>query len=240
MTSGPNYYYTWTQSRPGRARVTTSRTELINIAIAYLVLTVDFLLVFVFIFYGVGPLYSGTAAFLSRISLPLVETAAGAALTGFLFHELAHKVVAQRYGFWAEFRMSVYGLIFSLFTSTFGFLFAAPGATVVSGMSEMDREHWGLTSLAGPASNLGFAAIFYVSSVVAYFLASPYFILLLFLTYINGWFAAFNLIPFGPLDGAKVRRWNGGAWVVMMVVSAAIAGFSYFATFVYQSPFFHL
>jgi len=33
--------------------------------------------------------------------------------------------------------------------------------------------------------------------------------------------AAFNLIPFGPLDGAKVFRWNAGIYVLVM--GAAIA-----------------
>jgi len=36
--------------------------------------------------------------------------------------------------------------------------------------------------------------------------------------YINTWLALFNLIPFGPLDGAKIFRWNKGLWLV------AIAG----------------
>ncbi|MFO7773178.1 MAG: DUF951 family protein [Dehalococcoidia bacterium] len=31
--------------------------------------------------------------------------------------------------------------------------------------------------------------------------------------YVNTWLALFNLIPFGPLDGAKIFRWNKGIWL---------------------------
>ncbi len=236
MTGGPNYYYTWTTARPTSSRVTTSRTELLHIGIAYAVLTLDLILVLT----GAGLLYGATGSFLSRISLPLVLAAAGAALTGFVCHELAHKIVAQRHGFWAEFRMSPFGLVFSLFTATLGFLWAAPGATVVSGMSEIDRTNWGKTSLAGPLSNVGFAAIFYAGSVGLFLAGSVDYIWLLLLAWVNGWFATFNLIPLGPLDGAKVLRWNTGIWVAAILAIGAFTAALTLAFYVYGTPFLNL
>ena len=234
MTSGPNYYYTWTPARPTATRITTSRTELVNIGIAYVVLTIDLILVLS----GAGLLYGNTGHFFTRVSLPLVLAAAAAALTGFLCHELSHKVVAQRLGYWAEFRMSPFGLLFSLFTASLGFLWAAPGATVVGGMSESNRVGWGRTSLAGPVSNVAFASIFYGAAVALYLGGSPYYFWLLLLAWVNGWFATFNLIPAGPLDGAKVLRWSKPIWVTAFLLVGAFTAVLTLALYVYGTPLF--
>ncbi len=234
MTSGPNYYYTWTPTRAETTRLATSPTELLNLGVAYVVLTFDLILILT----GAGLLYGQTSSFLSRLSLPLVLSAAGAALTGFICHELAHKVVAQRRGFWAEFRMSPIGLIFSLFTATLGFLFAAPGATVISGMSPIDRESWGRTSLAGPLTNISFGVLFYASSIGAYLAHSPTTFWLLLLAWVNGWFATFNLIPLGPLDGAKVLRWRASVWILSFVLIGAFTAVTFLAFEFYGTPLF--
>ncbi|HXY46279.1 MAG TPA: site-2 protease family protein [Thermoplasmata archaeon] len=233
MRSGPTYYYTWTTSPPVRPRIHTSRTELIHIGVAYVVLTFDLILILTV----AGLLFGQTVSFVSRLSAPLVLAAAGAALTGFVCHELAHKVVAQRHGFWAEFRMSVYGLVVSVITASIGFLWAAPGATLVGGMSEVDRSNWGRTSLAGPMSNVAFAAVFYVVAAGLSLARSPYTVWVLLLVFINGWFATFNLIPFGPLDGAKVLRWSRAIWFAAILVCGAFAVIGYLAFYVYGSPF---
>jgi Zn-dependent protease len=233
MSAGPNrYYYSWAPAQPTPTRVTTSRTEVTHIGIAYAVLTLDLIL----LLSGAGLLYGETSTFLSRLSLPLILSAAGAALTGFVCHELAHKIVAQRHGFWAEFRMSPFGLLFSLFTAALGFLWAAPGATVISGMSGGDLTNWGRTSLAGPLSNLGFASVFLVVSIGLFVAGSPLYIWLLLLAWVNGWFATFNLIPLGPLDGAKVLRWNTGIWVAALVGIGAFTAYLTLSFYVYGAP----
>lgn len=218
MSSGPNYYYTWTPARPAESRLSTSRKELTSISIAFVVLTVDLTIIF-----SGGGLLVGSGTLFAHVSLATVLVAAGAALTGFVFHELAHKVWAQRHGFWAEFRMSPFGLVFSLMTSAAGFLWAAPGATVVSGISPLDRKNWGETSLAGPVSNVLFGALFYAGSTVAFVLGSVLYPWLLLLAWVNLWWAAFNLIPVGPLDGAKVLRWRPAVWVSAFFPIAAFA-----------------
>jgi Zn-dependent protease len=202
--------------RPMRARqVTTSTTEIAHLTIAYLVLSVDIALI-------AGPLPQiGSRGLLGVANFPAaLAVGATAALTGFVAHEMAHKVVAQRYGFWAEFRLSPFGLLISFMTALFGFLFALPGATVVGGIGN-ERE-WGRMSLAGPALNLAEGGAFAAAAVVMVALRFPVAAELLFLlAFFNAWMAAFNLIPIGPIDGRKVFRWNRRVWVVFFVAALA-------------------
>jgi Zn-dependent protease len=224
--------YSWNPP-PKPTRITTSRTELLHLGVAYAVLTACLLLVFS----GNTYLGSGFAppGFLG-ISPTLVVVAATAALSGFAAHEMAHKIAAQRRGFWAEFRASPYGLIMALVTSFLGFILAAPGATVVGGISEVDRQSWGRTSLAGPMTNLGFAALFYGASVVAYELGSILFVWLLVLAFINAWFGTFNLFPFGVLDGRKVYRWDPKVWAGAIALTATAMAFTVLALYIYGTP----
>lgn len=219
MSWSGRFAYSWSPPRP-QPRLSTSRTELLHVGVAYVVLTFDMLLIISQNTYIAG----GTVFGILRISFPTLAIAAVAALTGFVAHEMAHKVAAQRRGFWAEFRVYPIGLVLSLITAIYGFLFAAPGATMVGGMSEIDAHNWGRTSLAGPMSNVGFALAFYAGSLATVGRFPGVSESLLFLGYINGWFGAFNLVPFGPLDGRKVLRWNTGYWVVAFVGTAAVAG----------------
>jgi Zn-dependent protease len=209
--------YSTTTGAPLRPKLTTSRTELVQLSIAFVVLTVDFALILGYsslVYRGLG---------YSALTVEVLVVSALAALTAFVAHEMAHKVAAQRLGAWAEFRYSPLMLVFSLLISfTVGFLFAAPGATVVSGM--YDRAQWGRTSLAGPVSNIGFAVAFYAAAIGAYAVGSVLMGPLLLLAYFNGWFGAFNLIPFGVLDGAKVFAWSKGVWAATIVVAGILAG----------------
>lgn len=225
MSWSGSFSYSWNPPRPAR-RVTTSPTELLHLGVAYAVLTVDILLIFA----GLAGLSANVGGgHFSRLFFLTVGVAAGAALTGFVAHEMAHKIVAQRRGYWAEFRVFPMGLLVSLLTASFGFLFAAPGATMVGGMSELDRESWGWTSIAGPLTNAAFAAVFYAGAVGAYLAGSFLVDGLLLLAFINAWFGTFNLIPFGPLDGRKVYRWNRAIWTATIVGTGAASALMYFA-----------
>jgi len=211
-TPNPSY---WTGSIPReRHRITTSPTEVAHLVIAFLVLTIDLTLIWEYLWLGVIP-----GGFRAGAAAQAVAFAVTAAFTGFIAHEMAHKVAAQRYGFWAEFRMSPVGLLLSLVTAFAGVLFAAPGATVVSGMG--DVREWGRTSLAGPLLNLVEGTAFLAAGAAVWFDSHARFVAaeLLLLALFNGWFAAFNLIPFGPLDGRKVLRWSRLGWAVSFAVS---------------------
>ena len=107
---------------------------------------------------------------------------------------------------------------------------------MVEGMDPRDRHGWGVTGLAGPATNLVFAAVFYAGSLATVHLGVNVFGPLLFLALINSLFAAFNLLPFGLLDGAKVYRWGIGRWAGAFAVAAAALVITYEAFYFYGTP----
>jgi len=231
--SGPYYYSVWTPVAPPLATHRTSRTELTHIAIAFVVLTVCLMI----ILSGHSFLVSGTVtSIIAPVPIYWVLIALAAALTGFIAHEMAHKFVARRLGYWAEFRMWPMGLLLALLSSAGGFLFAAPGATMVQGMDPRDVHGWGQTGVAGPVTNLIFASGFYAASVETFLVHSGIFAPLLFLAMINTLFATFNLLPIGLLDGAKVYRWGRGRWLLAFAVSAAFFAVAYTAFYSYGSP----
>lgn len=130
--------------------------------------------------------------------------------TGFIFHELAHRQVARKFGAHAEYRAWQAGLLFALFSAFLGFIFAAPGAVYIYG--NINRRENGLVSLAGPATNIAVAAVFLVLGLLN---LSNWTDLLGAMGFrINMFLALFNLIPFPPLDGSKVIAWNRIAWAI--------------------------
>ncbi|MBU4608881.1 MAG: metalloprotease, partial [Euryarchaeota archaeon] len=130
--------------------------------------------------------------------------------SGFVLHELAHKLMAIRYGFWAEYRLWVEGLFLAVVTAYFGFVFAAPGAVYIHGTYIKDDEN-GKISLAGPVTNIILALFFF--ALIPLFPANSTVGAIAFLGYyVNSFLALFNLIPFSVLDGAKVFRWNPLVW----------------------------
>ena len=139
---------------------------------------------------------------------------------GFVLHEIAHKLMAIRYGFWAEYRLWLEGLLLALVTAYFGFVFAAPGAVYIHG-NYIERDVNGKISLAGPLTNILLAIMFLMVSTL---LPSPL-NQVAFLGYaVNSFLALFNLIPLAVLDGAKVFRWNPLIW---LLAAAAAFGLTF-------------
>ena len=160
--------------------------------------------------------------------LPIVMVGVGA---GFILHELGHKFVSMKYGYWAEFKLWPQGLIFALITSFFGFVFAAPGA-VYTYANHMTDEINGKISIAGPIVNiilalvfLGIATMVYPSAL--YSEGSALIFIICAVGYsINSFLAVFNLLPIGNLDGSKVLTWNFGIWLVTIAIAAILTGLS--------------
>jgi Zn-dependent protease len=135
---------------------------------------------------------------------------------------VAHKVVAVRFGQIAEFRAD-YGMLFlAVVSSLAGFIFAAPGA--VHHRGRLTRREHGLIALAGPAVNVGLAVVFVPVFVAGTLLNSEFLALVgsRGLT-INLLLAAFNMLPFGPLDGKTVLGWSKPVFVGVFVPAALLA-----------------
>ena len=141
---------------------------------------------------------------------------------GFILHELGHRLIARRFGYFAEYSMSPKGLMVALGFSLFGFIFAAPGAVMIYpkatawGTGSLDRQKVGLISVAGPITNIGLAVLFLVLDVI-----QPNLLFTLG-AQINIWLALFNLIPFGPLDGAKILKWSKRIWLITIAVAGGL------------------
>jgi Zn-dependent protease len=174
---------------------------------------------------GVANVLGGTGVSGVRVngtylSMPQVlVTALVTVGSGFVLHELSHKFIAQRYGYWAEFRMWPLGLVLALITGLIGIIFAAPGATYISG-TNITRDENGKISLAGPLTNVGVAVIFlpvwlFSNTVFTFFLGFEG-------MYINIFLALFNLLPIMPLDGAKVFGWSRTRWAAVFIPLAAV------------------
>ena len=175
-------------------------------------------------------------------SIDLILISALGVGTGFLLHELAHKFIAQRYGYWAEYRANRNGLLIIIVMSLMGFILAAPGAVMIRKVPNPYPESTPYTygeeayrdqkkvrkeqlwiSLAGPMTNIALAALFLVLLVSGIMASNVSINAIYFAFFINLYLAAFNLIPFGPLDGRKIFEANRLAWAIVAVPTILMA-----------------
>ncbi len=183
-------------------------------------------------------------AILGERSLPSVDAFFVSAVgtgSGFLLHELSHKFVAQRYGYWAEYRANRPGLVLIIFMAFLGFIFAAPGAVMIHkgyayarpdaayGMgpqaeqaawpeqAEAERKETLWISLAGPMTNIVLVVLFLLLLVSGAVSSDLWIRAANYALFINLTLAAFNLLPFGPLDGKKVFDSSRIVWAIVAV-----------------------
>ena len=183
------------------------------------------------------------------LSMPVMFIAIGPA---FLLHEIGHKLVAKKNGCWAEFRADPKGLQFGVALAFFlGFLFMAPGAVMVAGL--VTRRQNGHIAVAGPLTNfglfligiplwgliLGLSGAFDTLPAGGSLFGREYLLdgrLVWQAMLVDAgvyWLGAnlvlglFNMIPWGPLDGAKVKDWNENVFYGVISVFAILA-ISYF------------
>ncbi|OGC37808.1 hypothetical protein A2V54_02850 [candidate division WWE3 bacterium RBG_19FT_COMBO_53_11] len=167
---------------------------------------------------------------LATLGLPvLIRAFAIYSLTvgvSFIAHEIfGHKFLAQRYHLFAEFRADDMLLLLAVLLSFTGFVFAAPGAVVIGGVTRINT--YGKIASAGPLVNILLALFFGFLARAGISLVLPLYdtqgIDLISSSYqINAWLALFNLLPLGILDGAKVLAWNRKVWLVLISMAAAL------------------
>lgn len=185
--------------------IQTSKTEIRHLVIAWLAIALAFTIILrrgyyisPFIIFGISAVTVGFA---------------------FILHELAHKVVAQRYGAWSEFRMEPTMLLVAILTAFMGFIFAAPGAVMIFS-PYLTREENGKIAVAGPMMNVALALLFF--ALVSLIPTGIVGLIGKFGMMINAWLATFNLIPFGVLDGRKVLAWDGRVYGVTLGIAIVI------------------
>ena len=196
--------------KPGRF----SRTEITHLIISMVVLTIAFSLALTN-----NSLITGFGNF-NILPFGLFMSFLGI-LTAFFFHELSHKFMAQKYGLWSEFRMFPNGLLLAIFLAVFtGFVFAAPGAVMFRGDSRTFET--GRIAAAGPLANILIAAITLPLYLYVFYEASLIGQIVGFICLINAFLATFNLLPFGPLDGRKIIRWNVNVWIMLFIIAIVL------------------
>ncbi|MGB5909996.1 MAG: hypothetical protein WBH31_02250 [Promethearchaeia archaeon] len=152
---------------------------------------------------------------------------AGFYATAFLFHELGHRQVAVHFGLQTKFRLLTFGMILTGVTLAMGLFslvtlsdplpgLALPGAVVVLGLDKVSKKT-GLCKAAGPIVNLIYGSILFV---ISFLIPTSYYPLNYFIgvaAYFNFMLGAFNMLPFGILDGQNIWKWNKIVYFLLMI-----------------------
>jgi len=141
----------------------------------------------------------------------------------FFLHEMGHKFAARRLGCIATYRIWPIGLLIGLVSMIFGMMgagivFIAVGAVEIMPYSfgrwgfkvvKLGQKEMGVITLAGVGLNVFFAVFFKLFPGTIFEK----------LSYFNGLYAVFNLIPIPPLDGTKIFVWKEWLWVLLIFIS---------------------
>jgi len=203
------YTISYASTQLKRGKIHFSGKEIKHLAIAALLVI------------GVG-LSLGLFSNPSYIDYVMLATFTIILTASFFLHEMAHKIVAQREGLWAEFRLILISAMLTLISILSPlFKIISPGAVMVAGSADM--KSMGKTSIAGPVTNIVLSTVFLAGT----FLFPQQISILALAAFFNAWIALFNLIPFGILDGFKVFQWSKKNWVLTFTPSLILTIISY-------------
>jgi Zn-dependent protease len=201
-----------------------SRREEFDLFIAWIAISISFAIIKIAPFGITGPVRSiDPVVALIYFGIALLTVG-----IGFILHEMAHKFTAIKFGYWAEFRKDNTMLLFAvLLAALVGFVFAAPGATVIysnSGSGQgLTRKENGIISASGPVVNLllciPFAALVLIGAPLMGASGTLLTQIGIFGIQINAMIAAFNLLPISILDGRKVMAWNIPIFALLVIAS---------------------
>ncbi|MBE0522741.1 MAG: hypothetical protein IBX40_00150 [Methanosarcinales archaeon] len=189
----------------------TSSTELRHLLIAWIAISYAFAILIAWIKLGHQPSFS---QIFGPFILDLMVISLVTVGISFIAHEMGHKFVAQKYGAWAEFRMSVNMLLLAILMAwQIGILFAAPGAVQIFG-PHLSRSQYGKVAASGPLMNLFLAFVFLP-------LLTDKGIMLEIGRWgviINMLLAGFNMLPISVLDGRKVLAWSVPVYIGLFIL----------------------
>ncbi len=208
-----NYNYSYVYGQQRKRPITFSQKEVQHISIAAALVI------------GIGismALYSFSWDWIAIFAFAAVMTAS------FLVHEFAHKIIAQRAGMWAEFRLTTWGAVLTFASVFLPFKMIAPGAMMIGGSMPSSKDMLKI-SVAGVLTNITFSATFLALAMGLPI--GPFTWMLYFSAYINAFMALFNMIPFGVLDGYKVFSINKVVWAFVFAASAALTAFLFWLLF---------
>jgi len=201
-----------------------SRREEFDLFIAWIAISISFAIIKIAPYGITGPVRPIDPV-VALISFGIALLTVG---IGFILHEMAHKFTAIKFGYWAEFRKDNTMLLFAvLLAALVGFVFAAPGATVIysnSGSGQgLTRKENGIISASGPVVNLllciPFAALVLIGAPLMGASGTLLTQIGIFGIQINAMIAAFNMIPISILDGRKVMAWNIPIFALLIIAS---------------------
>ncbi len=180
--------------------------------------------------YGTGA--ASPTSLLSAEFAGLIGIATVLVAMSYIPHAMAHRVTARSMDAYAEYRIWHPGIVLAILTSFLGVVFAAAGGTRIYtrtgeryGLTQgggLTVKTIGLISVIGPLINISLAVLFafiavsvqdlQVASVDLHYIFR-------FGSNINSFLAIANLLPFYPLDGYKILRWNTSMWAISLVLA---------------------
>jgi Zn-dependent protease len=147
------------------------------------------------------------------LAMPVMFLAIGPA---FLLHEIGHKIVAKKNGCWAEFRADPRGLRNGVLVA------ALLGIVFILSLFIIGVPLWG--AVIGLTGSAEFAGYDYLVGGTLIWQAMVFDIGYYWLG-ANLFLGLFNMIPWGPLDGLKVKDWNEQAfYLVIAIFAIPVAG----------------
>jgi Zn-dependent protease len=208
------YSYNYGQ-QPRRNHISTSPTEIKHITVAAaLIIAIGFSIGLYGKYFG-GFSFTWTWGLMAAFAVIMTASV--------LTHEMAHKILAQQRGLWAEFRLVTWGVVLTFISIFLPFRMIAPGAMMISGSASSDDIV--KISVAGPVTNIILSAG--ILGVAFALLPSTFALMLFFVAYINAFLSVFNLLPFGILDGFKVFSFSKKLWVLAFIPSIILTIFTF-------------
>jgi len=159
------------------------------------------------------------------LAIPLFIVIAGSAI---ILHDLTRRWVARRHGNYGEYQIWLVGTIILYLTAwKFGYACGKPSRPVFQMTWGKDSRELVVECLAGPAVSVVSACFF--ATLISYGEIAKTIGILGVSTNIQ--LALYNLMPFEPMDGPIVRKWN--KWIYWMIFLTLVV---IYITFAYLFP----